>query len=247
MPIVWSVVSHPPRASLTGRAFALAGGLLFAASLGYFVVSYARYGRPAGGWTPGGWLAVVPNLLLFSLFALHHSLFARTGLKAAIAARVSPALERSVYVWVASLLFALTLWAWSPVPGVAWHARGVLAWVLELGCVTGVVLTGVAAAALDPLELAGIRQAFGQPQAAGTELSTTGVYRVVRHPIYLGWVLMVWCLPAMTGTRLVFAAVSTLYLVLAIPLEERAMRRTLGRAYDTYAATVRWRMFPWVY
>ncbi len=240
-------MSHPPRASLTGRAFALAGGLLFAASLGYFVVSYARYGRPAGAWTPGGWLAVVPNLLLFSLFALHHSLFARTGLKAFVVARTSPALERSVYVWVASLLFALTLWAWSPVPGVAWHAKGVLAWVLELGCVTGVVLTGVAAAALDPLELAGIRQAFGQPQAAGTELSTTGVYRVVRHPIYLGWVLMVWCLPAMTGTRLVFAAVSTLYLVLAIPLEERAMRRAMGRAYDTYALAVPWRMIPWVY
>lgn len=237
----------PPRASLPGRAFALVGGVLFAASLGYFVVSYAGYGRPVGAWTSDGWLAVVPNVLLFSLFALHHSLFARTGLKAVIVARVSPALERAVYVWMASLLFALTLWAWSPVPGMAWRVTGAWAWVLELGCVAGVVLTGVAAAALDPLELAGIRQAFGQPQAPGTELSTTGVYRVVRHPIYLGWVLMVWCLPAMTGTRFVFAAISTLYLVLAIPLEERAMRRTLGRAYDTYATTVRWRMIPGVY
>ena len=220
---------------------------MFAGSLGYFVVSYAGYGRPVGAWTSDGWLAVVPNVLLFSLFALHHSLFARTGLKAVVIARVSPALERAVYVWVASLLFALTLWAWSPVPGVAWRLTGVWARLLELGCLAGVVLTGVAAAALDPLELAGIRQAFGQPQAAGTELSTTGVYRVVRHPIYLGWVLMVWCLPAMTGTRLVFAAISTLFLVLAIPLEERAMRRAMGRAYDTYALTVRWRMIPGVY
>lgn len=220
---------------------------MFAASLGYLVVSYAGYGRPAGAWTSDGWLAVVPNVLLFSLFALHHSLFARTGLKAVIVARVSPALERAVYVWVASLLFALTLWAWSPVPGVAWRVTGAWAWLLELGCVAGVVLTGVAAAALDPLELAGIRQAFGQPTGDDATLRTTGVYGIVRHPIYLGWVLMVWCLPTMTGTRLVFAAISTLYLVLAIPLEERAMRRTLGRAYDTYAHIVRWRMIPGVY
>lgn len=222
------------------------GGVLFAASLGYFVYSYASYGRPAGRWTSDSWRTVVPNVLLFSLFALHHSVFARTGVKAAIGARVSPALERAIYVWIASLLFALTLWAWSPVPGVAWRVTGAWAWLLALGCLAGIVLTGLATAALNPLGLAGIRQAYGQP-VADDALSTRGVYGIVRHPIYLGWVLMVWCLPAMTGTRLVFAAISTLYLVLAIPLEERAMRRTLGPAYETYARTVRWRMIPWIY
>jgi protein-S-isoprenylcysteine O-methyltransferase Ste14 len=78
-------------------------------------------------------------------------------------------------------------------------------------------------------------------------LSTTGAYGLVRHPIYLGWALIVWSVPAMTGTRLVFAAVSTLYLVVAIPFEERQMRRTMGRPYDDYARAVRWRMLPGVY
>jgi protein-S-isoprenylcysteine O-methyltransferase Ste14 len=241
------VVPQPPRASLPGRVFALAGGALFAASQGYFLYSYAAFGQPAGPWTPEGWSSVAMNVLLFSLFALHHSLFARTGLKALVRARLSPALERSLYVWVASILFVLTLWAWSPVPGLVWRATGGLAWLLEAGCLAGVVLTGVAVAALDPLELAGVRQAFGHAKSGSTALSTTGAYGFVRHPIYLGWVLMVWCLPMMTGTRLVFAAVSTLYLVLAVPFEEREMRRALGRAYDAYAHVVRWRMIPWVY
>lgn len=240
-------MSQPPRASLLGRVYALSGGLLFAGSLGYFVYAYAGFGQPAGGWTPEAWPAVIWNILLFSIFALHHSLFARTGLKSVVRARVSPALERATYVWIASLLFVGTLWWWSPVPGIAWRATGVLRWLLELACVAGVILTGLGAAALDPLELAGVRQAFGEAPRTGTALSTTGVYGLVRHPIYLGWVLMVWCLPLMTGTRVVFAAISSVYLVLAIPFEERDMRRTMGRAYDTYAHVVRWRMIPWVY
>jgi protein-S-isoprenylcysteine O-methyltransferase Ste14 len=240
-------VPQPPRASLSGRVFALAGGVLFAASLGYFVYSYAGFGQPAGAWTSDGWSPVAANVLLFSLFALHHSLFARTGLKAVVRARLSPALERSFYVWVASVLFALILWAWLPVPGLTWRATGGLAWLLEAGCLAGVVLTGVAVAALDPLELAGIRQAFGHAPSGPMALTTTGAYRVVRHPIYLGWVLMVWCLPLMTGTRVVFAAVSTLYLVVAVPFEEQDMQRTFGRAYDAYAHTVRWRIIPWIY
>jgi protein-S-isoprenylcysteine O-methyltransferase Ste14 len=240
-------VFSTPSTSAPGRIFALVGGVLFAASLAYFVVSYWGFGTPAGPWTPNAWLAVVPNVLLFSLFALHHSVLARTGAKAFIAVRVSPSLERSVYVWVASLLFALTLWAWSPVPGTLWHVSGTLAVMLAIGCLVGVVLTALAAAAIDPLELAGVKQAFGRKTEEPFELSTTGVYAIVRHPIYLGWVLLVWCLPVMTGTRVVFAAVSTLYLIVAIPFEEREMRRSLGRSYDTYAATVRWRMIPWLY
>jgi protein-S-isoprenylcysteine O-methyltransferase Ste14 len=231
---------------VAGRLFALVGGVLFAASLGYFVVSYARFGRPVGTWTPDGWSAVLPNVLLFSIFALHHSLCARTGIKAWLHRRMPPALERAFYVWGASLLFILTLWLWTPVPGIAWRVTGPAAWLLEVGCMAGVLLTAVAAAALNPLGLAGVRQAFGRPEPEGA-LTTTGVYRLVRHPLYLGWVLMVWCLPLMTGTRFVFAAVSTIYLVVAVPFEERALRRAVGRPYDAYAHVVRWRIIPGLY
>jgi len=240
-------VTPPLRASLAGRCFALAGGLVFAASLGYFLFAYWRYGHVAGPWTNDGWTAVVIIAGLFTLFALHHSVFARSGIKAAISARVSAPLERATYVWIASLLFLFTLWAWAPVPGLTWQVTGAAAWLLYAGWFVGFLLTAVASAALDPLDLSGVRQAFGLAAPGEATLSTTGAYGLVRHPIYLGWVLLVWSVPVMTGTRLVFAAISTLYLVVAIPLEERQMRRTLGPAYDTYARTVRWRMIPGVY
>ena len=235
------------RASAVGRGFAVIGGLLFASSLTYFLVRYRAFGEPSGPWTSDGWTPIAIDAGLFTVFALHHSVFARTGIKALISARVSEPLERTTYVWLASLLFVLTLWAWEPVPGTLWHVSGAGAWVLYAGFAAGLVLTAMAASALDPLELSGVRQAFGLPARDDRALSTTGAYGLVRHPIYLGWVLMVWSVPVMTGTRLVFAAVSTLYLVVAIPFEERQMERTMGRPYSDYARTVRWRMLPGVY
>jgi protein-S-isoprenylcysteine O-methyltransferase Ste14 len=161
---------------------------------------------------------------------------------------LSPRLERSAYVWVASVLFLLVMAAWQPVGGVLWDARGtpVLA-LLAAVQAAGVLVTARASSVLDVLSLAGIRQAEGDPTPLPPQLIRTGLYRWVRHPIYFGWVLMVWPAATMTGTRLTFAAVSTLYLAAAIPLEERALRRRFGRAYDRYATSVRWRMLPGVY
>ena len=237
----------PERASAGGRAVAVIGGLLFALSLAYFLVCYHAFGQPLGAWTNRGWTAVAIDTGLFTIFALHHSVFARTGIKALITARVSAPLERTTYVWISSLLFVLTLWAWEPVPGILWDVEGPAAWLLDAGFAAGVILTAIAASALDPLELSGVRQAFGWAPREDRALSTTGAYGLVRHPIYLGWVLMVWSVPLMTGTRFVFAAVSTFYLVVAIPFEERQMRRTMGQPYDDYARIVRWRMLPGIY
>jgi len=240
-------VTSPQRASAGGRALAVIGGLLFAASLAYFLIRYHAFGQSAGPWTSDGWTPVAIDTALFTAFAVHHSVFARSGIKAVISARVSHSLERTTYVLLASLLFGLTLWRWWPVPGMLWHVAGPVAWLLHGGFAVGILLTGFATAAIDPLELSGIRQAFGWPLREDRALSTTGAYGLVRHPIYLGWVLIVWSVPVMTGTRLAFAFVSTLYLVVAIPLEERQMRRTMGGPYEDYARTVRWRMLPGIY
>jgi protein-S-isoprenylcysteine O-methyltransferase Ste14 len=80
----------------------------------------------------------------------------------------------------------------------------------------------------------------GDPVARGT-------YRVVRHPIYLGWVLLVWAASDMTTGRLVFAAISSAYLVIAVPFEERSLRRRFGPSYDAYRRQVRWRILPGLY
>jgi methanethiol S-methyltransferase len=150
-------------------------------------------------------------------------------------------------VWAASGLFIVVCALWRPVPGLAWDVGR--PWSLLLGGVqiAGLVLTARASARLDVLSLAGLRQAVAAPSGAPPRLIDDGVYRLVRHPIYFAWILMVWPAASMTGTRLVFAAVSTLYLAAAIPFEERSLNADFGPEYARYRAKVRWRMVPGIY
>ena len=250
------------------RLIVWAGAALFAGSLGYFLFSYAvTFGEIASG-------AVRPRDILidgvlFSVFALHHSVFARERVRAWVKRIVTPALERSVYVWAASLmLIAVCAW-WRPIPGVVWQIEGALAWLLHGVQLAGVWLTLRSAAVIDIWDLAGVRQAAtpssqlstreaqlptpdrGERRAAletgNWEFKTDGPYGWVRHPIYLGWFLIVFPVPVMTTTRLVFAVISSLYVLMAIPLEERSMRRASGGAYDVYMKRVAWKLIPRVY
>jgi isoprenylcysteine carboxyl methyltransferase (ICMT) family protein YpbQ len=179
---------------------------------------------------------------LFAAFALHHSLLARDGVKQAVARLVPTRLVRSFYVWTASLLFIAVLELWRPLPGdiyalIGWRAAAPLAAQLF-----GLWIIITAVAAIDPLELAGIRM-----EAAPAALQVTGPYRWVRHPVYFGWVLLVFGAPHMTATRLAFAAISTAYLVVAVPWEERSLARVFGVQYSRYQRAVRWRIVPYVY
>jgi protein-S-isoprenylcysteine O-methyltransferase Ste14 len=236
------VSDHAAAPPASARLFAWLGAALFFVSLAYFLFSYVTtFGMAAAGGDAA--LAITWNVTLFTLFAVHHSLFARERLRRWVA-RVAPApLERSFYVWIASLLFIGVCAFWRPVPGVAWEARGVLVWGLRLLQAVGIWLTLRSAAILDIWELAGIRR----PEPSGPEFKTTGPYGWVRHPIYSGWFLMVFAASPMTMTRLVFAVVSSAYLLVAIPLEERSMRASGAGAYERYMARVRWRVLPGVY
>src|SRR5262245_27994767 len=134
-------------------ACAWAGGGLFVVSLTVFLHSYLfRFNRIADG---GDVLfATAINAVLFSAFALHHSLFPRSGAKAFIGRIASPALERSIYTWVSSALFILVCVLWRPVPGELYNVRGIGAIGGYLIQFAGIVVTIRAAAALDPLDLA---------------------------------------------------------------------------------------------
>ena len=110
---------------------------------------------------------------------------------------------------------------------------------------------------LDPLELAGIRQSsvvsrqsrstVDRRLESASGLTTDGPYRLVRHPLYLGWILIVFGAAHMTGDRLAFAVLTTVYLLIAIPWEERSLVRSWGDEYLRYQRRVRWRVIPFIY
>lgn len=243
---------HAAAPPASARVFAWLGAALFFVSLAYFVFSYAiTFGVPAEGRERAP--AVTWNVLLFTLFAFHHSLFARTPFRAWVARTLPAPLERSCYVWIASVLFLAVCALWRPVPGVAWQAEGLMVWALRLLQVAGIWITIRSAAILDIRELAGVTQVDDRSPGAPDEtrpadvFRTTGPYGWVRHPIYSGWFLMVLAASPMTMTRLVFAIVSCAYLLIAMPFEERSMRASASGAYERYMAQVRWRLLPGVY
>jgi methanethiol S-methyltransferase len=226
--------------------FAVAGALVFVGSLFYFLVRYAwgMDGAPTGP----AWPAVLFNVVLFTVFALHHSILARTPAKAWVTRTWPPALERSLYVWVASLLFILVCALWQPVPGVLWDVQGSGRTVMILGQLAAAVFVVMSARRLDVLDLSGVLQVLNLPRNPATHaLYVRGPYSLVRHPIYLGWLLFVFLAPRMNGTRLLFAVVSSAYLFVAVPFEERDLRKTFGDSYDEYSRRVRWKIVPFVH
>lgn len=237
------------RSSATARVIAWTGALVFAGSLLWFLYCYmVRF----GGVVPRGPLLrpVLANILLFSVFALHHSLLARTGIKAALSRLLAPGLERSLYTWVASLLFIAVCSFWQPVPGLLYKLGG--GWALAGYAVqaAGLVLTLRGASAVSFLDLAGVRPVLLAARGAvpsHVPLATSGLYGFVRHPVYFAWVLLVFGAPSMTATRATFAIVSTIYLAAAIPWEERNLLEIFGPEYEHYRQKVRWRMMPGIY
>ena len=185
----------------------------------------------------------IDNVILFTVFALHHSVMARTGAKSWMTRVLTPGLERSVYVWIASLLFLAVCWMWQPLPGVIWQTRGA-AIVLFVAQAFGVALTIAAARIVGIWELAGVTQ---PDPAKPVEFRAEGPFAIVRHPIYLGWVLMVFAIPVMTASRLLFAVISTGYLIAAIPLEERSLIQAFGQKYVAYQSQMKWRLIPFVW
>jgi protein-S-isoprenylcysteine O-methyltransferase Ste14 len=227
------------------KTAAWASACLFVVSLAFFLYSYTvRFGTDI----PGGHRAraIVIDAGLFSIFALHHSLFARAGLKSWVRSVAPPALERSLYVAIASALFLAVCWWWQLVPGVLYRLDPPWRWLAVAGQLAGILLTFLGARALDVLDLAGVRQVLDARTAPGG-LTTSGVYGIVRHPLYFGWALLVCGAPTMTATRAVFAIISTAYVALAIPLEERALVQTFGAGYEAYRLKVRSKMVPGVY
>jgi protein-S-isoprenylcysteine O-methyltransferase Ste14 len=225
--------------TVSQRLFVWLGGTIFVAALVVFAASYLFvFGRPAAF---AGWTAVAIDAALFTVFALHHSLFARDSVKRRLAA-IPPNLRRSVYVWCASLLLIAVCLAWRTIGGTLYDQHGSAAVLHAAVQLIGVWIIARSVGRLDPLELAGIRE-----EKQGEPLQIGGPYRLVRHPLYLGWMLALFGAAHMSGDRLGIAAISSTYLLVAVPWEERSLRQAFGDEYAAYARRVRWRVIPFVY
>jgi protein-S-isoprenylcysteine O-methyltransferase Ste14 len=215
------------------------GGAIFVGSLAFCAYSYAVTWGQSAAFNPA---ALAADALLFSVFALHHSVFAREAVKRRLSAAVPEPMLRSVYVWVASLLLVAVCLVWRTVGGHLYQHTGVLAVAHAAAQLAGVAIIAQAVRTIDPLELAGIRR-----HPATDALQVVGPYRWVRHPLYSGWLLLTFGAAHMTGDRLIFAGISTLYLLIAMPFEERSLQMSFGDEYVEYRRRVRYRLIPYVY
>jgi len=179
---------------------------------------------------------------LLAIFAVQHSVMARRWFKEWWTRFVPHEIERSTYVLCASLALMLLLWQWRPLGGVVWSVRkaaGVA--VLQMLFAAGWTLVLVVTFLINHFDLFGLRQVWyaliGRPLPK-VSFKTPGPYRVVRHPLYFGFVLAFWMTPTMTLAHLVFAIATTAYIVLAIQLEERDLVAEHGAAYETYRRRV---------
>jgi protein-S-isoprenylcysteine O-methyltransferase Ste14 len=186
--------------------------------------------------------ALVVNLLLLSLFAVQHSVMARPPFKRWWMQFVPPSVERSTYVLLASLALILLFWQWRPMPDPVWHiANPTAAMFVQAVSLFGWGIVLVSTFLISHFELFGLRQVMlnllGR-KAEDPQFKAPALYKVVRHPIYLGFLIAFWAAPTMTLGHLLFAAVTTAYILVGIALEERDLIALFGDEYRRYRQRV---------
>ena len=248
--------ARPAVASLATRLLTLCyGGLAYLIFFGTFLYAVgfvSGYVVPKtvdggstnihSGSTSSLMMALLINLVLMSVFAVQHSGMARQGFKKLFTRFASPAIERSTYVLLASLTLILLFWQWQPMPAVVWNIETpALAAAATAGGFLGWLIVLYSTFLISHFELFGLTQVvthFAGRVAEPMKFKTPGLYRLIRHPIYLGFIIAFWCTPMMTLGHLLFAAVTTAYIFVGIYLEERDLVSLFGSEYRRYREKV---------
>ena len=193
--------------------------------LGNFGVPKSMDSASADGWST----ALMIDAGLLALFALQHSVMARAGFKRLLTRVIPVAVERSTYVLASSVALLFLFWQWRPLGGTVWKIHSGIGRALMYGAYAfGWLLVLVATLVINHFDLFGLRQVWrnllGRPQE-NLRFVTPFLYRIVRHPLYVGWLLVFWSTPTMTLTHLFFAVMTTAYILIAIQFEERDLMR----------------------
>lgn len=186
--------------------------------------------------------AMIINALLLGLFAVQHSVMARQGFKKWWTKIVPEPAERSTYVLLASLCMILLFHQWRTMPGVVWNIENpvgsfILSGLFWLGWLIVLISTFL----IDHFDLFGLRQVYlylRDKENAPLEFKTPALYKFVRHPVYLGFIVSFWAAPRMTAGHLLFAVATTAYTLIGIQLEERDLVRAYGQTYKDYRRQV---------
>ena len=238
---------------LAALAYSLLSYALFLLVFIYFIGFLSSIGVPKGIDTavsrvPWPW-AIGIDVLLITLFAIQHSGMARKAFKHWWLRFVPAPIERATYVLFSSAVLALMIWLWQPVSITVWRIESPLAVALLTSMYwLGWALVLVATFLISHLELFGIKQALDtvlRLKAPDTSFKTPLLYRLVRHPMYAGFLMAFWATPHMTVGRLVFAVTCTLYIVIGSRLEEKDLLELFGDPYRRYQQRIG-RLIPFV-
>lgn len=212
--------------------------IAFVAGAGAIVPKHIDNG-PAGS----AGLAIAIDLLLLGAFALQHSGMARPAFKRWWTRIVPAPIERSTYVLLSSLALVALFWFWRPLPAVVWSVESpTAALALQVFSGVGWLLVLIGTFLIDHFELFGLRQVWlhhRQRTAPEGPFVVRALYRIVRHPIMLGFLIAFWATPVMTVGHLLFAVVTTAYILVAVKyLEERDLVAHFGETYRDYQRRV---------
>jgi len=229
-------------------AFFLASFLYLIAFVGNFeIATYVPKTIDSGVPGPLG-IAVAINLGILVLFGVQHTVMARPGFKTAWTKIVPKEIERSTYVNFTTAILVLLFWQWRSMTDVVWQVDHAVGKNVLIGTYFGgYVLVLIATFLIDHFDLFGLRQVFlyllGK-EYTHPPLATPILYRIIRHPILLGWMIAFWATPTMTYGHLLFAVGKTVYMLVAIPFEERDLEASLGEEYRQYKARTP-KLLPW--
>lgn len=185
--------------------------------------------------------SILINVVLLGLFAVQHTIMARPAFKERWVKSIPPETERSTFVLLASLLLILMMWQWRALPEVIWSVEGVVAQVLWVVFFMGWGIVLFSTVLIDHFDLFGLRQVVlayqGKPYTS-PEFVERSLYKVIRHPLMLGFLIAFWATPQMTVGHLVFSITTTLYILFGIQVEERDLRAAHGEQYADYRQRV---------